>query len=309
MNEEIQMKPADPSTHEKPGHKFESMFTVDDRSCTVVVCSVDLATIVSEFNLHLYSKSDTLIKYSEARFSPVSSQPADHIRLATPSYYRDLEAGENSELIADDREGAYIESLNWRNRGSDTMETLKKNFTDSLPGVENILTSGKMSWQRDDFWMYCASIDPNTNYGRNKQIKHLSSIYNFMTKIEKPSKFAKQLGRDVGKQIDLDRDLKCDNYGLHILASFTRKQRDFLGESLIAVDHGPVIYLDDEKRERLLNDYSEEHSGSIIPFVKHKKYKEQQEYKFVVSVQFHSPNKDTFNLKVSDELRNLMSPL
>ena len=107
MNEEIQMKPADPSTHEKPGHKFESMFTVDDRSCTVVVCSVDLATIVSEFNLHLYSKSDTLIKYSEARFSPVSSQPADHIRLATPSYYRDLEAGENSELIADDREGAY----------------------------------------------------------------------------------------------------------------------------------------------------------------------------------------------------------
>ena len=105
------MKPADPSTHEKPGHKFESMFTVDDRSCTVVVCSVDLATVVSEFNLHLYSKSDTLIKYSEARFSPVSSQPADHIRLATPSYYRDLEAGENSELIADDREGAYIESL------------------------------------------------------------------------------------------------------------------------------------------------------------------------------------------------------
>ena len=61
------------------------------------------------------------------------------------------------------------------------------------------------------------------------------------------------------------------------------------------------------KRERLLNNYSEEHSGSIIPFVKRKKYKEQQEYRFVVSVQFHSPNKDTFNLKVSDAFRNLMS--
>ena len=111
------MKPADLSTHEKPAHKFESMFTVDDRSCTVVVCFVDLATVASGFNLHSYSKSDTLIKYSEARFSPVSSEPADHIRLATPSYYQDLEAGSNSELIADDRRGAYIESLNWRNRG------------------------------------------------------------------------------------------------------------------------------------------------------------------------------------------------
>ena len=306
MNEEIQMKPADPSTHEKPGHKFESMFTVDDRSCTVVVCSVDLATVVSEFNLHSYSKSDTLIKYSEARFSPVSSEPADHIRLSTPSYYQDLKAGSNSELIADDREGIYIESLNWRNQGSVVMENFKQRSTASLPGLRYNLKA-KMRWERKDFWMYCTSIDPIISYKRKKQMEHLSPNYDFMTKIEKPSEFAKQLGRDVGKQIEFDRDKKCDNFGLHILASFSRKQNEFLGDSLIAVDHGPVIYLDDDKIERLLNNYSEEHSGSIVPFVKRKKYKEQQEYRFVVSVQFHSPNKDTFNLKVSDAFRNLMA--
>ena len=302
------MKPADLSTHEKPAHKFESMFTVDDRSCTVVVCFVDLATVASGFNLHSYSKSDTLIKYSEARFSPVSSEPADHIRLATPSYYQDLEAGSNSELIADDREGAYIESLNWRNRGSIGMETMKEKLTGPLFDIRNNL-SVKITWARDDFWLYCVSIDPIISYKRKKQMEHLSPNYDFMTKIEKPSEFAKQLGRDVGKQIEFDRDLKCDNFGLHILASFSRKQNEFLGDSLIAVDHGPVIYLDDDKIERLLNNYSEERSGSIVPFVKRKKYKEQQEYRFVVSVQFHSPNKDTFNLKVSDAFRNLMAPI
>ena len=302
------MKPADPSAHEKPGHKFESMFTVDDRSCTVMICFVDLATAVSEFNPHLYSKSDTLIKYSEARFSPVSSEPANCVRLATPSYYHDLAPEKNSELIADNLEGRYIETLNWRREGSVGMETVKNNLTASLPGVSYNLNA-KITWARDNFWLYCTSIDPNISYKRKKQMEHLSPNYDFMTTIEKPAEFAKQLGRDVGKQIELDRDLKCDNYGLHILASFSRKQNEFLGDSLIAVDHGPVIYVDDDKIERLLNNYSEEHSGSIVPFVKRKKYKEQREYRFLVSVQFHSPNKDTFNLKVSDDLRNLMAPI
>ena len=309
MNEEIQIKPVDPSTCEKqkPGSKFESIFTVSDLSCTIQVCFVDLTTIVSGFNLHSYSKSDTLIKYSEARFSPVSLEPADCIQLATPSYYQKLEAGKNSELIADNREGVYIESLDWRNRGSVAMEALKKNVTASLPGLRYNLKA-KITWARRDFWMYCASINPNINYKRKKQMKHLSPNYNFMTKIKEPSEFAKQLGRDVGKQIELDRDLECDYPYWHMIAFQVRKQSEFLGDYLIAVDHGPVIYLADDKIEKLLNKYSEEHRASIVPFVKRKKYKKQQEYRFLISVQFHSPKQDTFYLKVSDELKNLMAP-
>ena len=242
------MKPVDPSTLERPGHKFESMFTADDQSCTVVVYFVDLATIASGFNLHSYSESDTLIKYSEARFSPVSSEPADHIRLATPAYYHDLETGANSKLIADNLEGRHVETLDWSNRGSVEMETLKALWSDFRDNLETETTRA-----RDDFWMYCTSIDPNTNYKRKKQIGHLSPSYDFMTKIETPSEFAKQLGRDVGKQIELNRDLKCENYGLHILDSLSRRQNKVMGDHLISVDHGPVIYLGDDKIERLLN--------------------------------------------------------
>ena len=88
-------------------------------------------------------------------------------------------------------------------------------------------------------------------------MEHLSPNYDFMTKIESPSEFAKQLGRDVGKQIEFDKDLRCDNYVLHLLASFRSKQNDLLGDAVIAVDHGPVIYLDEDKRQRLLNDYED----------------------------------------------------
>ena len=35
--------------------------------------------------------------------------------------------------------------------------------------------------------------------------------YDFITKIESPSEFAKQLGRDVGKHISLHNNLKCDH--------------------------------------------------------------------------------------------------
>ncbi len=139
-----------------------------------------------------------------------------------------------------------------------------------------------------------------------------------MTKIKEPSKFAKQLGHDFGKQIELHRDLECDPPGWHTIATAfaVRKQNKFLGDYLgtvnhgpvIYVNHGPVIYLDGDKIERLLNDYSEKHSGSIVPFVKRKKYNKQQEYRFLISVQFHSPNQKTFYLKVSDELKSLMAP-
>ena len=140
-------------------------------------------------------------------------------------------------------------------------------------------------------------------------MQYLSPSYDFMTKIGEPSEFAKQLGRDVGKQIELDRDLKCDYPGRHILDSFTRMQSRVMGNSLIFVSHGPVIYLDNEKRERLLNNPPRENAGSVVPFVKLKKYKEQQEYRFLVSVQHHSPTEDTFCLKVSEEIKNLMEPI
>ncbi|RKU39031.1 hypothetical protein C6496_03835 [Candidatus Poribacteria bacterium] len=109
---EIELKPVDQSMSEilSPGHEFESMFTANDLSYTVKVCFVDLQSVMWRIN-HSYSESDTLIKYSEAKYSPVSPEPADHIRLATPSYYQNLEVEENSELIKDDLEGSEVPTL------------------------------------------------------------------------------------------------------------------------------------------------------------------------------------------------------
>ena len=307
-----------------PGYvlKSKSRFTVGNLSYTVRICFVDLTTIVSGINFHSYSESDTLIKYSEARFSPVSSKSANSIQLATPSYYRNLNPKTNSEFIADNLESAYRERLSWQNQGSVGMETLKEslasspfNFTDNVSiEVTNVLLS--------EFWMYCTSIAPYLRDDMEEQMKDLSPSYNSITKIENPSKFAEQLGRDVGKQIELHRDFEFNPSGWEF--------RDFYGEVLdmisfrlgeqssgeqgkvdylISVNHGPVIYLAEDEIEESIINVQKGSSGAIIPFLKRKKYEEQQEYRFVIRVRCHSPNENPFYLKVSDELRNLMKPI
>ena len=289
---EIELKPVDQSMSEilSPGHEFESMFTANDLSYTVKVCFVDLQSVMWGIN-HSYSESDMLIKYSEAKYSPVSPEPADHIRLATPSYYQNLEVEKNSKLIKDDLEGSYIEYLNW-----------------------NSSVNLKYTWARKDFWMYCTSIAPNTNYERIEQMENLSLNYDFITKIESPSEFAKQLGRDVGKHISLHNNLKCARPGLHMITSATKKEFIAkhgvgIGEHLIFINHGPVIYLDKNEIQEFMDNIPNVKGGSVIPFVKREKYENQQEYRFVVSVQWHSPTEDILDLQVSNDLRKLMSPI
>ena len=312
---EIELKPVDESMSGilSPGHKFESMFTAKDLSYSVKVCFVDLQSIMRGIK-NSYSESDMLIKYSEAKYSPVSPEPADHIRLATPSYYQNLEVEENSELIKDDLEGSYIEHLNWNRKGSYSLEAFKKNISGPPLYAGNSSVSLKLTWARKGFWMYCTSINSNMKYKRTKEMRSFSPNYDFITKIEKPSEFAKQLGRDVGKHISLHDNLKCDSPGLYIITSaskkeFIAKHGVGIGKHLIFVNHGPVIYLDEDKIQKFMNNIPNVEDGSIIPFVKRKEYKNQQEYRFVVSVQWHSPTEDILDLQVSDYLRDFMSPI
>lgn len=294
------------------GYKFECMFTTNDLSYTVQTRFVDMKSVIPGIQTS-YSESNTLIKYSKAAHSPVSAEPTNCIRLATPSYYRNLKMETNSELIADDLEGAYIEEINLRNQGSAAMETMKMQLNNLLPGLINHL-SVKTKWICKDCWMYCIAVASNISQKRKIQMKYLSPDYDFMTKIKSASKFAKQLGRDVGKHISVHKNLKCDHPGFHVITSTMKKeilekQGGLIGEHLIFVDHGPVIYLNEDKIEEYMNNIPKGEGGNIIPFVKRKKYENQQEYRFVISVQWHSPNKDILDLQVSEDLRNLMSPI
>ena len=111
-----------------PEFKLESEETfVEDSSYTVKVRSVNWKNIRFSFRFNYpFSEPDSLIKYSEERYSPVSAQPSDCIQLGTPSYFKTLGAKGDSELIADELEFAYVEELRQNEKGSEYMERLKK---------------------------------------------------------------------------------------------------------------------------------------------------------------------------------------
>ena len=290
-----------------PGLRVEAASTFFDQPpYTVVVIALDWKHVPSTFDINYPSgESNTLIKYSRAEDSPVSSQPSDCIKLGTGSHYRSLDATRNSELIVDEFDSAFLEKLNWTREGTKAMEAIKAESRSF--GFKHKLAV-EMKFVSDDHWMFCTSIDPNSSEKRRVQLKNLSPEYNFMTSIGNPSDFAKLLGRDLGRQINLIKDFKCNDPALYRLASAHSQATKPLGDYSIFVNHGFVIYLDDREIETFMVDLPNEVAADFLPFVKRKKYKEQQEYRFLISVNFHTPKNDILYLKVSDELRNLMAP-
>lgn len=291
---------------------------MENSSYIVVPRYVDLNGIMLGIR-HSYSESDTLIKYSEEQYSPVSSKPSDSLQLGAPSLYKSCE--ETSGLVADSTEGTYREDIDWTKRGSERMEYWKKGATKSMPAMRGNV-KGYLRWKlQTGFWLYCISIDPRLNRKRIEQMKRTCPKYNYMTKIDKPSAFAEQLGYDFGTQIEPDNDLKCDYSARyrHMISSAVSRQSGQMSDYFIYVDHGPVIYLAKERTQEFINYAKEKSQGStsyvseeetiIALFVKDKKYEVQQEYRFVVTVPFHSPNSEKFLLKVSEDLKNFMSPV
>ena len=216
---------------------------------------------------HSYSKSDTLIKYSKKKHSPVSSTPSDVLHLGTPKSYGDINT---TGLVRDDSEGTFKETHNSNRRG------IKQKLV--------------VTYQLLDYYLlFCSSIDPVRNDKRQEQMRLTDTCYDFMTIIESPTSFAKQLGIDVRKQINIISTI---------------------------VYHGPVIYLDDEDRVSEFTNRSRKKLSGIFPvtdhiplFVKDKKYQIQQEYRFVVSTPLHRHSGDNLKLNVSDDLRKLMYPV
>ena len=284
-------------------------------------------------------KTRSLIKYSEARYSPVSSFAANNIQVACPAFYQDLDPDDSSELIADEFDSAFKEKLDWRKKGGETMEFLKKGLRTSLPGIEYSDTSATLTFSSPKSWIYCTSIDPQTNFKRRIQKEHLSLNYDFMTRIDNASSFGTQLGGDIGQQALFKNDFICD-YPLFFrrvipksknvieniiknmlnIEAICQCTKDKLRDSLVQlkadidiytifVDHAPVLYLEKDRIAPFIAELPELHAASVVPFVKQIHYAEQQEYRFVISVQFHSPRNSKFRLGVSNELRSLMTSL
>ena len=283
-------------------------------SYTVVVRHVDWKNLPLPSRIKQPdSEPKSLIKYSMAEHSPVSDKPSDGIQLGTPSYFKSIDSEQGTELMADELEGSYVESLDWKRRGSSVMENTKNRLRPFFSHRANNLKL-ELTWVFDNVLIYCTSIAPETDYVRNLQEKYISSDYDFATRIVHPSCFATELGYQFGKQIDWETDIHADTPGMHVLASHARTRTNLLGEYLIFVDHGSVLYLTEEDMERIMNPQHNSSYERILPFLKRKKYEGQQEYRFVIDVQFnrifhHADDKDcTFLLKISEKLRDLMSP-
>ena len=280
--------------------------TPQELSYRVDVRFVDLNGIMSGVR-HSYSESDGLIKYSKKEHSPVSSKPSDLLQLGTPALYESHE--KDAGLVKDDSEGKYTENLDWWERGSEGMEVIKKSISGSSFSIKD-QSELDVTWEnRDDYWLYCTSIDPKLIYEREEQMKKTAPEYDFMTKIENPAAFAKQLGHDLGKQIESGKDLKCNILGLYTLFSTLSELHGHGSGFFILVEHGPVIYLEEEKSQEFINYASERTDLPVMLFVKDLKYELQQEYRFVIKVTGHSPKEDKFYQKVSEDLRKLMLPV
>ena len=206
----------------------------------------------------------------------------------------------------------------------------RKSLIGNSPLLKNTNFKISITWETvSGSWLYCTSIDPKVNGQRIIQMKRTDPEYNFMTKIDEPTTFAQQLGYDFGRQIEINRDLECDERGWHLLASAAAKISEIGGYSIF-VRHGPVIYLEAERSAEFISHASKKKSNRVTVliedkkgevqedleignqvalFVKDKRYEVQQEYRFVVSVNFHSPKEKAIFLKVSEDLKRFMSPL
>ncbi len=293
---------------------------MENFSYIVVPRYVDLNGIMLGIR-HSYWQSKTLIKYSEEQYSPVSPTSTGTLQLGAPSLYKSHEESgkETSGLVVDNSEGEITETLNWSRQGSQPMEVLKKSLTDSMPGLRGNLKVEITREVESDFWLYCTSIDPRLTCKRVEQMKKTCPKYDYMTQIDKPAAFANQLGHDFGKQIEPNENLKCDSPTLYMIASAANRKLRQTNDYYIFVDHGPVIYLKEEKQAEFINYAVErvhgitgrpsEEEATIALFLKDPKYEVQQEYRFVVRVPFHSPSKDRFVFNVSEELKKFMSPI
>lgn len=236
-----------------------------------------------------------VIKFSEKKNAIPAS--AD-IRLGTSREYREYEG--DTAGVADPEEGRLIQ------RGT-LSEFLKKNDVASQPGFENVST--EVAWARPDFLMFCTSIVPDALALR--ELQRGLSDYDCATLIPDPAAFAMQLGKDIGKQFDMEtvRPHGFDLIKRMMLSEAKITTEDRLIQkgldTVVLVAHGPVTYCDPP--ERIINRFPIERRGEVVPFVKRSRFAYQREYRFVFDI-IGEPKEKEFFIKITDQLRNLACP-
>ena len=219
-----------------------------------------------------------------------------HIKLGSSRYYREYEDDDTG--IGDPEEGRLIQKGSFR-------EFCQKNGLSAPAGSE--MATATVSWARNDFLMFCTSVAPE-GPGLGDPRSPFPD-YDCATFIPDPSAFAMQLGKDIGKHLDV-KNLRLNALDMIIRrlavnqAELTSQGR-LLQKGLdtrVLVTHGPIAYCDPP--EGIINRFPVERRGEVIPFVKRCQYAGQREYRFVVEV-IGEPKEPYFLMEITDELRRL----
>ena len=93
--------------------------------------------------------------------------------------------------------------------------------------------------------------------------------YDAATLVEDPSRFARQLGSDFGNSVQ-SSDVKAPG------------PTWWMTMPQVFVDHGPVVYT--ESSSVVIERFPSESRELIMPFVKRRRFADQREYRFVISI-------------------------
>ena len=136
--------------------------------------------------------------------------------------------------------------------------------------------------------------------------------YDCATLIADPSVFALQLGKDIGRQFDVE-DVRLNGFDKLRRMRLTQAEITAEGRLLqkgldttVLVSHGPVSYCGPP--ERIVNLLPIERRAAAVPFVKRSKFAGHWEYRFVVEV-IGEPKEKVFLMEITDELRSLAHTL
>ena len=233
-----------------------------------------------------------VIKFSKKEHAIPDS---GHIKLGLSRYYRECKV--DTAGVADAEEGRLVQ------RGS-LSEFHKKNDLASQPGFEPV--SAEVTWARSDFLIFCTSVTPE---GRG--IGALATQfpdYDCAISIPDPSAFAMQLGKDVGRQFDME-NVRLNGIDWLRRTYLTQAEITPQGhlpkrglDAVFSVFHGPVTYCDPP--EEIINRFPLGRRGDLAPFVKRCEFEGQREYRFVVEF-MGEPKEMEFRMEITDELRSL----
>ena len=238
----------------------------------------------------------SVVKFSKKKHSLADST---HIQLGSSRYYREYEG--ETEGVADPEEARLVQ------RGS-LSEFLKKTGLSPQPRFENV--SSTVTWARPDFLTFCTSIMAEGPGFR--ELESQFPDYDCATLIADPSAFALQLGKDIGRQFDME---EVQLSGIDILKQTMLTQAKITAEgrlpqkgldTRVLVSHGPVSYCDPP--EMIINRLPIASRGAAVPFVKRIKFAGHREYRFVVEF-IGEPRKKVFLMEITDELRSLAHTL